>query len=64
MQNMKLEFIKEQLPNEKLKCELQKVVSSVELLISESEDEFKQFQKSGLYKVKFRGKKRAYWKDI
>ena len=51
MQNMKLEFIKNQLADEKLKAELNKVVSSVEALIPESEEEFKQLQKFGLYPV-------------
>ena len=49
MQNMKLEFIKNQLANEQLKCELQKVVSSVEALIPECEEDFKQLHKFGLY---------------
>lgn len=46
---MKLEFIKQQLSNEKLKTELQKVVSSVEALIPSSEEEFMDVQKFGLY---------------
>ena len=46
---MKLEFIKNQLSDEKLKAELNKVVSSVEALVPESEEEFKQLQKFGLY---------------
>ena len=46
---MKLEFIKNQLANEKLKEELNKFVSSVEALIPESEEDFKQLQKFGLY---------------
>ena len=49
MQNIKLEFIKNQLADEKLKAELNKVVSSVEALIPESEEDFKQLQKFGLY---------------
>ena len=48
---MKLEFIKNQLANNKLKCELMKVVSSVEALIPESEEDFNQLQKFGLYPV-------------
>ena len=48
---MKLDFIKNQLADEKLKAELNKVVSSVEALIPESEEEFKQLQKFGLYPV-------------
>lgn len=46
---MKLEFIKNQLADEKLKAELNKVVSSVEALIPKSEEDFKQLQKFGLY---------------
>ena len=49
MKNMKLEFIKNQLANKQLKCEFQKVVSSVEALIPESEEDFNQLQKFGLY---------------
>ena len=48
---MKLEFIKNQLADNKLKCELKKVVSSVEALIPESEEDFNQLQKFGLYPV-------------
>ena len=51
MKDMKLEFIKNQLADEKLKAELNKVVSSVEALIPESEEEFNQLQKFGLYPV-------------
>mgnify|MGYP003291459105 CR=1 FL=1 len=47
--HMKLEFIKNQLSDEKLKAELNKVVSSVEALIPESEEDFKQLLKFGLY---------------
>ena len=46
---MKIEFIKQQLSDGKLRKELQKVVSSVEALIPSSEDEFMQVQKFGLY---------------
>lgn len=49
MQNLKLEFIKNQLADNKLKCELQKVVSSVEALVPEGEEDFKLLQKFGLY---------------
>ena len=49
MKDMKLEFIKEQLQDERLKAELGKVVSSVEALIPESEEDFAQLQKLGLY---------------
>lgn len=46
---MKLAFIKNQLADNKLKCELQKVVSSVEALIPGSEEDFGQLLKFGLY---------------
>ena len=46
---MKIEFIKQLLSDEKLRSELQKVVSSVDALIPTSEDEFMQVQKFGLY---------------
>ena len=46
---MKLEFIRQQLSDEKLRIELQKVVSSVDALVSSSEDEFMEVQKFGLY---------------
>ena len=49
MQDFKLEFIKKQFADNKLKCKLQKVVSSVEAIIIESEKDFKQLQKFGLY---------------
>ena len=46
---MKIEFIKQLLSDEKLRSELQKVVSSVDALIPTSEDEFMEVQKFGLY---------------
>ena len=49
MKDMKLAFIKEQLSDERLKSELGKVVSSVEALIPECEEDFVQLQKFGLY---------------
>ena len=49
MKDMKLAFIKEQLQYEHLKAELGKVVSSVEALIPEGEEDFAQLQKFGLY---------------
>ena len=46
---MKIEFIKQLLSDEKLRSELQKVVSSVDALIPTSEEEFMEVQKFGLY---------------
>ena len=52
MQDMKLEFIKNQIADERLMAELAKVVSSVEALIPESEGEFMRLQKFGLYQAR------------